>query len=335
MAITAIDLHRQGQAGTLTNAEIAAGAAIALSKLAEAVIQADGGQAFTGDQSLGGFKLTSVGTPTAADHAVNKSYADALASGVSIHDPVRAATTANITLSGAQTIDGVAVVATNRVLVKNQTAGGDNGIYVAAAGAWARAADMDISAEAIAGIFVFVAEGTVNADSGFVLTTDNPITLGTTALTWVQFSGAGQVVSGAGMTKTGNTLDVGGGDGMVVAADGISVNLDTSAGLKFDASSPKKVQVALDGSSLTVGASGLKVNVAKFITRETPSGSVNSANVTFTLASTPIAGSESVYLNGLLQEPGAGNDYTISTGTITYLTAPVTGDRLRVSYVIA
>jgi len=71
---------------------------------------------------------------------------------------------------------------------------------------------------------------------------------------------------------------------------------------------------------------------SSFIVRETPSGSVNSANTTFTLANTPLAGTEQVFLNGLLQEPGAGNDYTISGGTITYLTAPTTGDRLRVSY---
>jgi hypothetical protein len=71
----------------------------------------------------------------------------------------------------------------------------------------------------------------------------------------------------------------------------------------------------------------------KFVTRETPSGSVNGTNTSFGLANTPVAGSESVFLNGILQEPGSGNDYTISGSTITYLTAPVTGDRIRVSYV--
>ena len=77
---------------------------------------------------------------------------------------------------------------------------------------------------------------------------------------------------------------------------------------------------------------GTAVN-GKFVTRETPTGSVNGTNTSFALANTPVAGSESVFLNGILQEPGSGNDYTISGSTITYLTAPVTGDRIRVSYV--
>lgn len=75
-----------------------------------------------------------------------------------------------------------------------------------------------------------------------------------------------------------------------------------------------------------------KFTSANFVTRETPTGLVNSSNVTYTLANTPTAGTEEVFLNGILQEPGAGNDYTISGATITYLTAPLTGDRLRVNY---
>ncbi|MFN9958910.1 MAG: hypothetical protein ACK55I_37945, partial [bacterium] len=113
------------------------------------------------------------------------------------------------TLSGAQTIDGVSVIAGDRVLVKDQTTGADNGIYVCAAGAWSRSDDANVSADVTSGMFVFVEEGTVNGDNGYVLTTNNPITLGTTALTFTQFSGAGQVTAGAGLTKTGNTLNVG------------------------------------------------------------------------------------------------------------------------------
>lgn len=78
---------------------------------------------------------------------------------------------------------------------------------------------------------------------------------------------------------------------------------------------------------------GNKLTTTKYINRETPSGSVNSSNTTFTLANTPVSGSEMVFLNGVLQNPGAGNDYTISGGTITYLTAPTTGDILRVTYI--
>lgn len=121
---------------------------------------------------------------------------------------VRVATTANITLSGVQTIDGVAVVAGDRVLVKDQTTASQNGIYVAAAGAWARSTDADQNIEVTPGLYTFTEVGTINADTGFILITDAPITVGTTALTFAQFSGAGQLIAGNGLLKTGNSLAV-------------------------------------------------------------------------------------------------------------------------------
>jgi len=99
-------------------------------------------------------------------------------------NPVRLTTTgSNITLSGEQTIDGF-LTSADRVLVKDQTAGEDNGIYVSAAGAWVRSSDFNISAEVVAGVAMIIEEGTANADKIFILTTDNPITLGTTSLTF-------------------------------------------------------------------------------------------------------------------------------------------------------
>jgi phage-related tail fiber protein len=321
MANTRIRGSTQILANSVTSAEVNS-----------TIIVAAGTNPHTADQSMGGFKLTNVTTPVSGTDAANKAYVDAVAQGLDIKASVRAATTANITLSAPQTIDGVSLIAADRVLVKNQTAGQDNGIYTVAAGAWQRATDADVSAEVNSGMFTFVEEGAVNLGVGYVLTTANPITLGTTPLVFTQFTGAGTVLAGAGMTKTGNTLDIIGGDGLVVAADLISANIDTNAGLKFDASTPKKIQVALDGTSLSVSAAGIKVNAAKFVTRETPAGTLNGVNVTFTLAATPTVGTEEVFLNGLLQEPGAGNDYTISGATITYLAAPVSTDRLRVNY---
>lgn len=293
----------QIKAGTISDADIHASAAIALTKLAEAVIQADGGQAFTADQSMGGFKLTNVASPIAGTDAANKNYVDSLVSGVDWKASVRAATTVAGTLASSfengDIIDGVTLATGDRILIKNQAAGADNGIYtVNASGVPTRATDADISSEVTAGMAVFVEEGTTNADSGWLLTNDGVITLGSTALVFTQFTALGQVTAGAGLTKTGNTIDV-------IAAD----------------------------TSITVNADSIQVNLALHIKRETPSGSVNSSNVTFTLANTPVSGSEEVYLNGLLQEPGAGNDYTISGATITYLAAPLTGDRIRVSYI--
>lgn len=109
-------------------------------------------------------------------------------------EPVRVATTANVTLSGAQTIDGVACVAGDRVLVKNQSTGSQNGIYVVASGAWSRASDMNSSAESLAGLGVRVNEGTTNADTSWALTTDDPITLGTTSLTFARTTTSADVV---------------------------------------------------------------------------------------------------------------------------------------------
>jgi len=108
--------------------------------------------------------------------------------------PVRLATTANITLSGEQSIDGF-TTDTDRVLVKNQTAGEDNGIYLSAAGAWARASDFNISEEVVAGVAMMVEEGTINEDKMYVLTTDNIILLDTTSLTFENI-GAGLVLAG-------------------------------------------------------------------------------------------------------------------------------------------
>ena len=145
----------------------------------------------------------------------------AAAQGLDVKESVRVATTANITLSGTQTIDGVSVVAGDRVLVKNQTSAAENGIYVVAAGAWSRAEDADEPAELNAGTFVFVEEGTTNADSGFVVSSNNPITIGTDAMNWVQFSGTGQITAGDGLIKSGSTLAVGG------TTDRITVNADS------------------------------------------------------------------------------------------------------------
>jgi len=126
------------------------------------------------------------GTPSAGDDMVNKTYVDSLLQGIAWKEPVRAATTANITLSGEQTIDGVAVVAGDRVLVKNQTAGENNGIYVASASSWTRAQDAN-SASEVDSAAVFVKEGTANANKAFVQTADS-VTLGTTPLVFVIFS---------------------------------------------------------------------------------------------------------------------------------------------------
>ena len=142
---------------------------------------------------------------------VSKEYVDAVKVGLDFKDSVRVASTANVTISGpGAAIDGITLSSGDRVLLKDQSTGSQNGIYIfnGAASAMTRATDADADAEVTSGMFVFVEAGTVNADNGFVLTTDGTITVGSTALTFTQFSGAGQIVAGDGMTKSGNQLDV-------------------------------------------------------------------------------------------------------------------------------
>ena len=146
-----------------------------------------------------------------ANSLVSKEYVDAVKVGLDFKDSVRVASTANVTISGpGAAIDGVTLSSGDRVLLKDQSTASQNGIYVfnGAASAMTRATDADADAEVTSGLFVFVEAGTVNADNGFVLTTDGSITVGSTSLSFVQFSGAGQITAGDALTKTGNQLDV-------------------------------------------------------------------------------------------------------------------------------
>ena len=177
--------------------------------------------------------LTLSGAPSADLHAATKAYVDNVVSGINFHQPVRVATTANITLSGTQTIDGVAVVAGDRVLVKDQTTQTQNGIYVVAAGAWSRATDADNNpaGELAGGDFSLVLEGTVNSGYGYVCSNTSTITIGTTNVTYTPFNAAKAVSAGSGLTEsTPGTLGVATGgitSGMI--ADGTIVDADVNA----------------------------------------------------------------------------------------------------------
>lgn len=252
--------------------ELAAGVALNLQRrnagntawetVTQETIAREGLAAATQDIAVNSRKITGLATPTAAGDAATKAYADAAAAGA--RDPKDAcvlATTANVALTGEQNIDGT-VTSGSRVLVKNQAAGAENGIYVTAAGAWTRATDADTSAEVTTGMFVWVTGGATQAKSGWLLTTADPITLGTTALTFAQVSGLGDVTAGAGLTKSGNTLDVGAGDGITVGADTVAVSVAAIAGtnLEDDGANNLRIAAAAAGAGLTGGgASALAV----------------------------------------------------------------------------
>jgi hypothetical protein len=165
------------------------------------------GGTMTGAIAMSNNKITGLATPTADQDSATKAYVDSVAQGLDAKASCRASTTANITLSGAQTIDGVAVIAGDRVLVQNQSSAAQNGIYVASASTWARSSDAN-TWDSLVSAFTFIEQGTVNGNNGYICTIAPGGTLGTTPVTWAQFSGAGQVIAGTGMSKTGNTLNV-------------------------------------------------------------------------------------------------------------------------------
>lgn len=255
----------------------------------------------------------SVATPTQASHAANKGYVDSVKQALDIKESVRAATTDTLNNENASTsfsyssgaftestpasaiisIDGVQLASGNRVLIKNESTGANNGIYeVTTVGdgsstAWVltRASDFDSDADISAGAFCFVEEGTENGDSGFVLTTDETITLDTTALTFTQFSGAGTVVAGNGITKTGNTL---------------SINLDSDSGLSVGGNGLK-----IDASVLADGAIAVAADELVFI--DADGGTKRESVVDFTSG---IAGS------GLSSQLGLLYVAVVSTGGV-------------------
>lgn len=426
--------------GVIVDADINASAAISLSKLAEAVIQADGGQAFTADQSMGGFKLTSLANGTIATDAVNKGQLDAATAGLSWKSPVTLATTAvlsgtmvadntspatgerayNTTAKtitwfaseGPTTIDGVTLSNGMRIMVKDETAtsgpsSGEgrkyNGIYSRTSlDVWTRSSDNDTSAE-MEGAAAFAQQGTLNANKGYTQTTDS-VTLDTSNIVWVQFTSTnGDATTLDGLDSlqflrsdandsvtTGVTLNIDSGatlsidgtwdiSGTAVTATAAELNLlsgktgtvwtstNDGAGSGLDAdlldalssadflratassslatsntltiTSGAFINFAVEtglrigGTSLTTTISELNL-VGSFATREVPTGTVDGVNDTFTLASTPFAGTEEVYVNGLQQDAGGANDYTISGAVITFNAGaiPQSGSKIRVSY---
>ena len=202
------------------------------------------GTALSADLNAAGFKVTGLGTPTNSTDAATKAYVDAVSEGLHVHAAARVYSASNIDLStdleAGDTIDGVTLVAGDRVLVNGQTTQSQNGIYVAqASGAAVRATDFDTALEVASGDFIFVSEGTLYGNTGWVQTL-SPATIGTDAISFTQFSGAGTYTAGAGLTLTGTVFSAdvtptSGNASLTNTGGAIEVKTDTSRSLSVDA----------------------------------------------------------------------------------------------------
>ncbi len=268
-------------------------------------------------------RLTGLAEPTGGADAATKNYVDLARQGLSPKTAVRVATTAAGTLASsfanASVVDGVTLATGDRILIKDQAAPAENGIYtVNASGAPTRADDASTWAELVSAYF-FVSEGTVNADIGFVCTSNSGGTLGSTAVTFGQFSGAGQIIAGAGMTKTGNQLDIGAGTGITVGADSVGLtgqalalhNLGTNGLIARTAAGTVAARaVAVSGAGLSVAnADGVAGNPTVSLTAQLAAvgGLTAAADLLayFTGASTAATTTLTAFARSLLAAAGA------------------------------
>jgi hypothetical protein len=292
-----------------------------------------GATTFTGAIDMGTFKITNLGTPTATADAATKGYVDSAIQGLDVKTSVKAATTTAGTLASSfangSVIDGITLVTGDRILIKDQSTGTENGIYtVNVSGAPTRSIDF-ASGSLAAGTFTYIEQGTVNADAGWVCTTDQPTdVVGTNTLTFVQFSGAGSIVAGTGLTKTGNTLSVNASQTQITSVGTLTSltvsgtsNLTTlvagSGGFTSTAGSTTLAATtigAITGTSATFSSTLGVTGLATF-----GAGGLTSTAGTTTLGATTIGaitGTSASFTNQITS--------TVSTGTAPFVVASTT-----------
>ena len=235
------------------------------------------GDTMSGALSMGTNRITNVDTPVDDHDATNKLYVDTAVQGIDWKDSVKATSTTDISLTSLLTIDDVVLADGDRVLVQGQTDAAENGLYEARAAAWVRTADADGNPgyEVSNGMAVFVEAGTAFGGNGFVLTTQDPIVVGTDDLEFSQFSGAGQIVAGAGISKTGNELFLNFGAGIKeLPSDEIGIEpfisggmMTTEDGTNASVGADAQLAIKLDGITLETNTNGLKITDAYTQTR--------------------------------------------------------------------
>jgi hypothetical protein len=306
------------------------------------LLKADGSVPLTSDWDTDGFKVTGLPPATAPSDALNLESGQDLVNQVSSKPSAKVVATTNLTLANEQTVNGVAVADGDYVLATGQTDASENGPWVVVdGGAWTRPAFWATASIQRAGATVVVTEGT-GAPTQWVCTTTGTITVDTTDTAWseIESGGGTSYTAGDGLDLTGTEFSVvADGPGLTVGPDGVKIT-DGAGGQVMLATSTGEAafttitgDIAVDDAGVasintTAGTGFLKYDA--FVANETPSGTVNGVNTTFTLANAPFG--LMLYRNGQLLEPGVGNDYTISGTTITTLVILETGEKLRAYY---
>jgi len=289
---------------------------------------AKSGGTMSGAIAMGTNKITGLGTPSADADAATKAYVDAAVNNINIHESVLAATTTNGTLSTAyangQVIDGVTLATGNRILIKNQTTGSENGIYtVNASGAPTRATDYDLAGEVSSGDFIFVRTGTTNANTGWIQTA-NVTTVGTDSLTFTQFSGAGAYTAGTGLTLSGTTFSINTATTVDLSTAQTLSNktfvapvLGAATATSINGTSvPTSATLVKTTDKLSVHAATSSAELAGVISDETGTGALVFAN-TPTLV-TPVLGvATATSINGTTIPSSKTLVTTADTGTVT------------------
>lgn len=275
--------------------------------------------------NLNSQKITNLADPTNPQDAATKNYVDTAVSGFKWKNSVKAATTGNITLSGTQTIDGISVVANDRVLVKDQSTQSQNGIYIVSASPWTRASDADTWNELVSAA-VFVEQGTVNQDTAWVCIADQGGTLGTTAVVFTQFTGVAALVAGNGLSKTGNQIDVNvDNQSIEISSDIVQAKLDINGSITKSA---QGLKVSVDNNTIQINANALEIKEPyknkKYTSTITGNGSTTTFSITHNIGNKDVI--IDVYENttGYTVFPLI-ERYDVNTAKFTFKTAPANG----------
>lgn len=343
---------------SITADRFAASLALPTAQLAEGAlfIKSNGTVAMAAALAMGNNLISNLADPVSAQDGVNLRTLQSFVNGFGASKRARMIFTTNVALTGLQNSDGVTGVAGDIAWLNAQTTTSQNGFWTQNAGAWTRPVQW-AAASTQKSFLLFIEQGTTFADTKWTVAADATV-VDTGTASAVQDTSGSTYSAGTGISltgsvfaaKLGNGVNLDGTNSIQVLANGTSLNV-TASGVKITDGTPGQLMLAnasnaatfttLSGDVTLTSAGVATVNntagtgfikYTNIVSNETPGGTPNGVLTAFTIAFTPQVGSLQLELNGMLLEPGAGNDYTISGTAITMLFAPIAGDKLRAYY---